>query len=1378
MRSALTWSKLLLLGGLLMMLVDKGGRELKGAAAPGKDLTEVLGGAERYLAHLSTDKPIYRPGETAYVRAFVLEARTHRPWTAALNGIVTIKGPRGEKVTSGGAYGTDGVLGFAWRIPDDQTGGEYTLVLTSPQAGFPAAERKIDVREFRAPRLKTQIDFARDGYGPGDRVAATLHCERAEGGSPTGAKVTVTARVDDAEVYRGTTRVDASGHAIASFVLPSTMARGEGTLVMTIEDGGVVETAAKTLPILLQTLDLALYPEGGDLVSGLKTRLYFEARTPAKKPADIEAVILDDREREVSRCKSEHEGRGRCALLPERGRRYTLKVTAPAGVKTLFPLPAVKDDGAVLSATSDTIGRGEPARFTVASTRAGKLTLTVRQREDEVGRATVTLKKKSFWGFAGSAGQSVPVTVALPSAVDGVLVATLWAEDGTPLAERLVFRVPASTTRVTIKADQARYEPGGTAKLEITTRDEAGKPVSALVGVTVTDESVLEMVERREQAPRLPVMVFLEPEVRELADAHVYLDPKNPKAPLATDLLLGTQGWRRFALRDVEAFVNAHGDAARRALAWRTPPPPPPRPMMRRAFMEVAEGARERPAAAMPAMPLMAEAKAVPREAGRGAAAALKQVRRPVGVPVVAGREPLAGDAFLARRERARHAQVAQQAPGIAWVREYSHTVRPDRKPQDRVDFTETLYFAAGVRTDASGHASVSFGLSDAVTAYRASGDAVSATGALGAGTLTFESVQPFYIEPKMPLVLTTGDRADVPLAFVNNTSAGLDKVRLEVKGPAGLRIEAPAEVPSVPEASRMRTLVRLDTTGFVGKVELTFSARAGNYADTVTRSLEVQPRGFPVEIARGGLLESNRSISVPVTLTQGIAPGSLSTEIVVYPTPLASLTQALERLMREPYGCFEQTSSTTYPLTMAQQYFTSHAGVDPALVARSNELLLRGYKRLTSFECQNKGYEWFGGSAPGHEALTAYGLMQFGDMARAHLRLVDAAMMQRTRAWLLGRRDGKGGFQRNQRALDSFGGAPEDTTNAYIVWALLESGEGGLEKEIAAAKAIASHSADTYVVALGANIAVLSHDTPVARALMRKLADRQGPKGAVEGATTSITRSRGEALGIETTSLATLAWLREPTFVGNVERAVRFLAESCQGGRFSSTQATILALKAIVAYDAARARAMAPGSLSVALDGHRVGEPVTFTADSEGVLTLPSLVAALSAGHHTIELRMNQGAQMPFSVAVRYQTLTPVSSEGTPLRLSTALATPSLREGEVTEARVEVANTGSEPSATPLAIIGVPAGLEVRHDQLKELVKAERIAAYEVSDREVILYWRELKAGARVSLPLSFVAAVPGLYHGPASRAYAYYNDESKRWVSGLTVEVTPATH
>ncbi len=72
------------------------------------------------------------------------------------------------------------------------------------------------------------------------------------------------------------------------------------------------------------------------------------------------------------------------------------------------------------------------------------------------------------------------------------------------------------------------------------------------------------------------------------------------------------------------------------------------------------------------------------------------------------------------------------------------------------------------------------------------------------------------------------------------------------------------------------------------------------------------------------------------------------------------------------------------------------------------------------------------------------------------------------------------------------------------------------------------------------------------------------------------------------------------------------------------------------------------------------------------------------------------------------------------------------------------VITIGNKNAPTPIAIIGIPAGLEVRHDQLKELVGAERISAYEVIGREVILYWRAPRAGEKRIVPISLIAAIP----------------------------------
>jgi len=557
----------------------------------------------------------------------------------------------------------------------------------------------------------------------------------------------------------------------------------------------------------------------------------------------------------------------------------------------------------------------------------------------------------------------------------------------------------------------------------------------------------------------------------------------------------------------------------------------------------------------------------------------------------------------------------------------------------------------------------------------------------------------------------------------------------------------------------------------FNGNVDLSFDATAGPYRDIVKRKLDIQPLGFPYENSKGGVLESNGSASFEFFLPKETIHGSVSSSVVVYPTPLASMTQALQALLQQPYGCFEQTSSTSYPMVMAQQYFISHAGVDPAIVEKAKTLLDASYKRLTGFESPKKGYEWFGAD-PGHEALTAYGLMQFTDMS--HVRDVDKDMIQRTRAWLLARRDGNGGFNRNAKAIDSFGGAPQDTTNAYITWALVESGEQGLEKEIAFVKASANSTQDSYILALGANILNATADKAGARALMDKLVKNQDTAGNVKSAVASITRSGGDALAIETTALSALAWMRDPAYAGNVEKAVKWIVESNRNGRFASTQSTILALRAIVAYDTLRARPKSPGRIVVSIDG-RNGGPIAFTADTQGAIVVPDFGSDLSAGKHTIVLKMEDGSSMPFSMGVKYSSTLPDSSAQTKIGIDVSLKDRQVQEGGVTEARVSITNKSDQPIPTPVAIIGIPGGLEVRHDQLKELVKSGRIDAYEVIGREVVLYWRYIKPNDRFDLPLSLVAAIPGVYTGPASRAYLYYTDEFKNWAPGLKVSITP---
>jgi hypothetical protein len=1114
-------------------------------------------------------------------------------------------------------------------------------------------------------------------------------------------------------------------------------------------------------------MNIAFFPEGGELVAGILGRVYLQAKRPDGKPADISGSIVRVNNgkvigKPITAVKTIHEGRGLFSFIPQSNSSYALQLEQPAGIDKLFPLPRVKASGAVLQTTKSVYPYSEKISVQVAASKDYDVAkITLNKREVELDSQLVN--------FAIATGKVArKLTMQLdPKDSEGVLIVTLWNKQGVPVAERLLYRQPKFTVNVALKVDGTMV-PGGQVKVDILTTDENGKPVEAVVGLTVTDDTVLEMIDKREQAPRLPVMVYLENEVKELADSHIYLNADNAKSSEALDLLLGTQGWRRFVLVRYDAIKKLYPEQAKRILAEKIIIRPRPQ-VFQRGMLRVFKGkGLKHDIQAAVAVDAVNEVELVDRVADKKA----NIIPQPIPAPLVI--QPEIKQEFnlaAAKMDMVRVKKIRFMPQRWIVVREYAHQVRANRQPNDRRDFSETLYWHAGIRTGArDGKATVKFALSDSVTTFRIMADAFGNNGALGRSDKVIKSLEPFYIEPKMPLVVTVGDTIKLPVALINSTAKTLSAVNLLVRG-AGLEI-IQAKATTLIAGQRGRSMVKI-VAKQPGSYKLVLSASAGSYTDTVTKTLLVKPKGFPIALNHGGLIDAANPFTVKIDIPSQVERGSIVAVAKLYPTPLANMEEALNALLRQPNGCFEQTSSTNYPLVMAQQYFTTHQGIAPQKISKVRDLLQQGYKKLTGFECKKSGYEWFGGD-PGHEALTAYGLMEFADMAK--VMPVDKSMIKRTRQWLMERRDGQGGFKRNKRALDSFGRAPVPTTNAYIIWALLEAGEKPekLQKEIAAIKKTALASQDSYVIALAANILYLSGDKISADKLAERLAKKVAKDGHITGGASSITRSGGNGLALETTSLTILAWLKDDAkWAAAVEKSMQWLFEQCKAGRFGSTQSTILVLKAINAYDKLRAKPKAPGTVQLVIDGTNFGHAVKFTPETKGSIALPNFVTKLTPGHHTLKLVMKDGSKMPFSIEIIYNTPLPASSVKCDLKLETKLSASEVVEGAPLEMLVKL-TVGNQDAPTPIAIIGIPAGLEPRHAQLKELVAAGKISSYEVVGRSVILYWRALKADQSYSIPLSLTATIPGTYSAPASRSYLYYTDEYKAWVPGCKVKIT----
>jgi len=344
------------------------------------------------------------------------------------------------------------------------------------------------------------------------------------------------------------------------------------------------------------------------------------------------------------------------------------------------------------------------------------------------------------------------------------------------------------------------------------------------------------------------------------------------------------------------------------------------------------------------------------------------------------------------------------------------------------------------------------------------------------------------------------------------------------------------------------------------------------------------------------------------------------------------------------------------------------------------------------------------------------------------------------------------------------------------------------LAKEIAALKkealdADSRGGKDAYFVALVANALLLRGDREAALTLLDRLRDRNLKDGAVTGAETSVTRSGGRDLQIETTALAVLGWLRanDAKYAAAVRAATRWITQQRAGsGGFGSTQSTILALKALTLHARTHAHPPEAGEVRLLVGGKPVAAKRFTEHDTDAIgLDVPDPEQFFPAGARTdVEVVTDAKHPYPFTLSVSGTALTPPSSEQCPVGLQTRLTRLEVTEGEVVPLTVTLENRQKAGQGMAVAVVGLPAGLKVPTDlkQLTETREKGVVSFFEVRGRELVLYWRALGPEQKISLSIDLVCDIPGEYRGPASRGYLYYAAEHKDWVAPLAVKIRPA--
>lgn len=722
--------------------------------------------------------------------------------------------------------------------------------------------------------------------------------------------------------------------------------------------------------------------------------------------------------------------------------------------------------------------------------------------------------------------------------------------------------------------------------------------------------------------------------------------------------------------------------------------------------------------------------------------------------------------------------QLVKIAPGVVASKQQLST------PRLREYFPETLLWQPQLTTDKKGRAQLDFTLADNITTWRMSVIGSTEDGELGTAETEIRAFQPFFAELDPPKVLTEGDRISLPVVLRNY----LDRkqtVNVSIKPESWFKLLEPGQkqavVPAGDSANQYFNFQAIASTK-TGKQRVT--AIASDFSDAIEKPVTVHPDGEEKSQSSSDLL--NDKVDLNVELPTSTIANSAETELKVYPNLMTHVWESVEGIMQRPYGCGEQTISSTYPSLMVVRYLKNEE-IESALGSKARRYLEQGYQRLLSYQAGEGGFAyWTKGSAD--LALTAYAIRFLDDAST--VTSVDAYVIESARKWLVTQQQANGSWQALNwdkkvdarrtamltalvaRTLASTKSSPQIKTSLTNALDYLENQTSGIDEPYL----IASYS-------LAATVSGDAARAEKANARLKSLAHAEGPGSYWSLEANTPFYGWGLAGRVETTALVVQALARQASGSDQESRNLQtrgllfLLKNQDRYGVWYSTQATINVLDAMLSLMSANSRPNSSSSpVEVLVNGQSVQ---TLNLPTDSKMTAPltvNLSSFIRNGNNKVEVRRANGGS-PVSVQVVTNFYIPWkdakssagvrSGDAESLKLETNCdKTESSVNGEIT-CRVKAERIGFRGYGMLLAEIGLPPGADVDRASLDSAVKSSdwSITDYDVLPDRVVVYLWPRAGGSQFSF--KFKPRFPMTAKAAASTIYDYYNPEARASVA-----------
>ncbi|RNI27961.1 hypothetical protein EFA69_17905 [Rufibacter immobilis] len=305
------------------------------------------------------------------------------------------------------------------------------------------------------------------------------------------------------------------------------------TLVNTIYEAGQEEAKVENG----LRYDIQFFPEGGNLVMGLQSKVAVRAVGPEGKGISFKGAIVNQKNDTVAKFQPLKFGIGTFFFTPLTGQYYRAVIFPAKGRPVVTEIPAIHDQGFTMQVQE--IGQGQ-LRVTIHSSQ--------KDNQEPVYLFAHTRQiAKVAKGSSMVNGHAI-FTIDKDQLGDGISNLTFFNQNQKPLCERLYFKKPENTLVLEAATTKSKYTSRSKVELDISTLLSKGIPAEANLSVSVFH---LDSLQTPAQGNLLSYL-FLTSELKgEIEAPSYYLSNNTPEAAIAVDNLMLTHGWRRFNWEDV-----------------------------------------------------------------------------------------------------------------------------------------------------------------------------------------------------------------------------------------------------------------------------------------------------------------------------------------------------------------------------------------------------------------------------------------------------------------------------------------------------------------------------------------------------------------------------------------------------------------------------------------------------------------------------------------------------------------------------------------------------------------------------------------------------------------------------------------------------------